>query len=96
VSGEWNRPVRRATIEVGRKEDRVRFEIAAGVRDVSRGRRMMGIWGPRLSIRRVSREDGDEDNIKMRAVCSGVEEDESRLDITADGERWGSITSTRE
>jgi hypothetical protein len=45
-------------IEVGRKEDRVRFEVAAGVRDVSRGRRMMGIWGPRLSIRRVSREDG--------------------------------------
>jgi len=86
VSGERNRPVRRAIMEVGRKDDKVRFGIGLGVRDVSRGSRMMGIWGPKVSIRRVSRGDGDEDNIRMSAVCSGVEGDESRLDITADAE----------
>ena len=30
--------------------------------------------------------DLHEDNIRMSAVCSGVEGDESRLDITADAE----------
>lgn len=87
VSGERNSPVRRAMIEVGRKHDRVTFGIDVGVRDISRGSRMIGIWGPKVSIRRASREDGEDDNIKIRAVCNGVEGDESRFDMTADGGR---------
>jgi hypothetical protein len=58
MSGERNRPVRRAMMEVGRNEDRVWFGVGEGLRDDSRGRRMMGILGPNVSIRRISRGEG--------------------------------------
>jgi hypothetical protein len=45
-------------MEVGRNEDRVRFGVGEGLRDDNRGSRMMGILGPNVSIRRVSRGEG--------------------------------------
>ena len=45
-------------MEVGRNEDRVRVGAGEGLRDDNRGSRMMGILGPNVSIRRVSRGEG--------------------------------------
>lgn len=45
-------------MEVGWNGDRVWFGVGEGLRDDNRGRRMMGILGPNVSIRRISRGEG--------------------------------------
>ena len=45
-------------MEVGRNEDRERVGVGEGLRDDNRGSRMMGILGPNVSIRWVSRGEG--------------------------------------